>query len=128
MVCYELGEFEEAKDHLIEVLRLDPSNAWSFVILGNIYSRTRNDGASASKFFRKALELKPGDPWALNGLAAVHCESGEFTTAIDLFDQAIQAERRFASAYPGRAMAWLRMNRTDAQLRPWNPSLRTASC
>jgi tetratricopeptide (TPR) repeat protein len=112
MVCYELGEFEEAKDHLIEVLRLDPSNAWSFVILGNIYSRTRNDGASASKFFRKALELKPGDPWALNGLGAVHCESGEFSTAIDFFDQAIRAEPRFANAYLGRAMAWLRMNRS----------------
>ncbi|RFC43026.1 MAG: Tetratricopeptide repeat-containing protein, partial [Verrucomicrobia bacterium] len=26
MVCYKLGEFEEAKDHLIEILRLDPSN------------------------------------------------------------------------------------------------------
>ncbi|RFC44174.1 MAG: Tetratricopeptide (TPR) repeat, partial [Verrucomicrobia bacterium] len=43
MVCYELGEFEDAKDHLIEVLRLDPTNAWSFVILGNIYSRPQND-------------------------------------------------------------------------------------
>ena len=111
MVCYELDEFEEAKDHLIEVLRLDPKNAWSFVTLGNIYSRTRHDDASAAKFFRKALELKPGDPWALNGLAAVHCESGELSTAIDLFDQAIEAEPRFANAYLGRAMAWVRMQR-----------------
>ena len=39
MSLMELGRTEEAKDALIDALRLAPDDAWSFVVLGNLYAK-----------------------------------------------------------------------------------------
>ena len=70
MAYMELGDVDNATNHLIEVLRLDPKDAWSWVVLGNLYIREKGDLETGEKFLRKALEIKPSDAWALNSLAA----------------------------------------------------------
>src|SRR5437879_6453041 len=70
MAYMELGDVDNATNHLIEVLRLDPKDAWSWVVLGNLYIREKGDLETGEKFVRKALEIKPNDAWALNSLAA----------------------------------------------------------
>ena len=65
MVCVEMGEMDEAKNHLIEVLKLNPSDAWALVILANNYVREDEDFDTAKRFLQRALELKPDDPWAM---------------------------------------------------------------
>lgn len=37
MVYVEMGRTDEAVNHLIEVLRLDPKDGWSWVVLANLY-------------------------------------------------------------------------------------------
>jgi tetratricopeptide (TPR) repeat protein len=39
MAYMETGDVENAANHLIEVLRLDPKDAWSWVVLGNLNIR-----------------------------------------------------------------------------------------
>ena len=56
MVSVELGEFDDAKNHLVEVLRLDPKDVWSWVVLANHYSKQENDFATAEKFYKRALD------------------------------------------------------------------------
>ena len=104
MTMFELGEMSEAKDELIDALRLQPDDAWSYVILGNIYVKHDQDFATAARFFRRALELKPGDPYALNSLAAVSSELGESAEALRCFDEAIATHPQFANAWLGKAM------------------------
>jgi tetratricopeptide (TPR) repeat protein len=41
MAYVEIGDVENATNHLIEVLRLDPKDAWSWVVLGNLYIREK---------------------------------------------------------------------------------------
>jgi tetratricopeptide (TPR) repeat protein len=77
MAYMELGDFENATNHLIEVLRLDPKDAWSWVVLGNLYVREKADLETGEKFLRKALEIKPNDAWALNSLAAAYQKKGQ---------------------------------------------------
>jgi tetratricopeptide (TPR) repeat protein len=43
MVYAEKGQTEQAKDHLIDVLRSEPSDAWALVVLANLYIRDAND-------------------------------------------------------------------------------------
>jgi tetratricopeptide (TPR) repeat protein len=43
MAYVEIGDVENATNHLIEVLRLDPKDAWSLVVLGNLYIREKAD-------------------------------------------------------------------------------------
>jgi Flp pilus assembly protein TadD len=104
MVHYNLGKLDMAKNQLIEALRLEPNDAWSHVIMGNILTREK-DWPSATRFFSKAIELKPGDPYALNGLGAVCAKRGDLAKAIEFFDAAIQAEPQMLEPQFGKAMA-----------------------
>src|SRR6266567_6352062 len=83
MAYMEIGDVENATNHLIEVLRLDPKDAWSWVVLGNLYIREKADLETGEKFLRKALEIKPNDSWALNSLAAGFQKKGQTREAID---------------------------------------------
>ena len=105
MAHMELGDVDNATNHLIEVLRLDPKDAWSLVVLGNLYIREKGDLETGEKFLRKALEIKPNDAWALNSLAAGFQKKGQTREAIDYFDKAIEANPEFANPYYGKALA-----------------------
>jgi tetratricopeptide (TPR) repeat protein len=104
MTLFELGDMSAAKDQLIDALRLEPDDAWSYVVLGNIYVKHDRDLTTAARFFTRALELKPGDPYALNSLAAVSTELGDTAKALRCFDEAITTHPEFANAWVGKAM------------------------
>jgi tetratricopeptide (TPR) repeat protein len=110
MICVETGGNDEAKDYLIESLRLTPDDPWSLVVLGNQYAK-EDDQATAAKFVRRALELKPGDPWALNTLATALMEQGQLEESLKTYEEAITSDPAFANAHYGRAMALIRMER-----------------
>ena len=116
MAYVEIGDVENATNHLIEVLRLNPRDTWSWVVLANLYIREKSDKETGEKFLRKALEISPNDAWALNSLAAVCHERGKTDDAIKLFEQAIAANPEFANAYYGEAIAYESTNKPDAAL------------
>ena len=104
MSLMELGRTEEAKDALIDALRLTPDDAWSFVVLGNLYAKHPDGLARARQFFERALQLKPADAWALNGLATVLARSGDNAAALARFDEAIATHPDFPNAWHGKAL------------------------
>jgi tetratricopeptide (TPR) repeat protein len=116
MAYVEVGDVESATNHLIEVLRLDPKDAWSWVVLANLYIREKADPDTGEKFLRKALELQPNDAWALNSLAAVYQKKGQTDEAVKYFEQAIQANPDFANPYYGRAVAFAESNEPEKAL------------
>src|SRR5438876_3978922 len=120
MAYVEVGDVESATNHLIEVLRLDPKDAWSWVVLANLYIREKRDPDTGEKFLRKALEIAPNDAWALNSLAAIYHERGKTNEAIKLFEQAIAANPEFANAYYGEAIAFDSAQKPDAALETLN--------
>src|SRR5437762_9190379 len=113
MTYVEVGDIESATNHLIEVLRLDPKDAWSWVVLANLYIREKGDPDTGEKFLRKALEIQPTDAWALNSLAAVYQKKGQTDQAVKCFEQAIQANPDFANPYYGRAIAFVESNEPE---------------
>ena len=116
MAYVEVGDIDNATNHLIEVLRLNPRDAWSWVVLANLYIRQKSDKDTGEKFLRKALEVSPNDAWALNSLAAVCHERGKSDEAINLFEQAIATNPEFANAYYGEALAYDSAQKPDAAL------------
>lgn len=110
MTLFELGDMAAAKDELIDALRLRPDDAWSYVVLGNIYVKHDRDLTTAARFFTRALELKPGDPYALNSLAAVSQELGDTAKALRCFDEAITSHPEFANAWVGKAILFNAQN------------------
>lgn len=117
MAYVQAGDTEEAKDHLIEALRLDPQDVGSLVVLGNLYKSAHNDLASAERFIARAVTLKPDDPWALNSLAAIHMEQGRMAESIDLFSKVISTRPEFANSYLGMGMALHKEGRLNEATR-----------
>ena len=117
MNCMEVGNVESAKNHLIEVLRLNPGDAWSWVVLGNIYAKAEKDWPTAEKFFRRALEISPDDAWALNGLAAITAQRGQTDEAVKLFEQAIATNPGVPNPYYGLGVTFHRTDRPDLAAR-----------
>ena len=116
MAYVETGDVDNATNHLIEVLRLDPGDAWSWVVLANLYIREKSDKETGEKFLRKALEISPNDAWALNSLASVTFECGKTDEAISLFEHAIQSNPEFANAYYGEAIVYHDLQQPDKSL------------
>ena len=52
MAYVESGDVENAVNHLIEVLRLNPQDGWSWVVLANLYIREKRDKETGEKFIR----------------------------------------------------------------------------
>src|SRR5947208_10226456 len=65
MAYVEVGDVESATNHLIEVLRLDPKDAWSWVVLANLYIREKADPdtghADNSKMLPSCCSPKPNN-------------------------------------------------------------------
>ena len=59
MAYMELKEPEKAREHLIEAATLDPKDAWSYVVLGNILARDEKNWDAAERFYRKAVASAP---------------------------------------------------------------------
>lgn len=114
MICSEMGEHEQAKDLLIDVLRSKPDDAWAYVVLANHYSKTEDNKPMAEKLLRKALELNPEDSWALNSMAVVVLEQGREDEGLGYFDAAIRSNPRMANAHYGKALVFLRRSQFDA--------------
>ena len=116
MAYVEVGDIDNATNHLIEVLRLNPGDAWNWVVLANLYIQKKDDKETGEKFLRKALELAPNDAWALNSLGALTHEKGKSDEAVCLFEKAIQSNPEFANAYYGQAIVQESSHKPDAAL------------
>jgi tetratricopeptide (TPR) repeat protein len=117
MSCMETGDTEGAKNHLIEVLRLNPGDAWGWVVLGNLYAKNEKDWPTADKFLRRALEIAPDDPWALNGIATITAQRGQSDEAVKLFEQAIAANPELPNPYYGLGVTLHRTGKADLAAR-----------
>jgi tetratricopeptide (TPR) repeat protein len=64
----KLGKLDQAADELSKVIVLDPTNVLARSYRSEIYYRLGRYREALADY-RKLLELQPGSPWAMNGLA-----------------------------------------------------------
>ena len=70
MAYSQMGDNDSAKDHLVELLRIDPADVGGLVALARIYGENEKDYVAGERFARRAVEAAPDDAWALNSLGA----------------------------------------------------------
>lgn len=113
MAYEEIGDVERAKDHIIEALKLDPKDAWSYVLLGNIYMKREKNYDRADKLYRRALELTPNDAMLLANYGALMAEKGNAEQAAEFFERAIQADPQYPHAYYSLGLLAVREGRPE---------------
>ena len=104
MALMNSNRVPEAKDQLVDVLRLAPNDTWALVILANIFANNENDPETAERYYLKALETDPKDVYALTSYAALKIERKDGKTAQSLFERAIVADPTKPNPYYGLAM------------------------
>jgi Tfp pilus assembly protein PilF len=118
MSYMEMGHNGDARRHIVEVLRLDPKDAWAFLILGNLCGRIEQDLESAERFYRRAYELDPDDAYLLNSYGAIKAKIGRLDEAQALFERAIKIEPRYPNPRYGLALVHQERDETAAVLGP----------
>ena len=111
MVLVEMGHADEAKDLLLDVLKTNPRDVASLVILGNHYAKAEGDRDSAEQFFRRAVDIDPDDATAHNSLAGMLCEKGQNEEALAEFEKALTLRPDFPQPRYGTAMVYLAQGR-----------------
>ena len=119
-VYLELGNLEKAKKHLFECSQIDPEDAWSSMMLGNIYARNENNLDVGAFFYDKCLEIDPDDPLVACNYAGLMMEKGEFQKAEMLFKKALEIQD-IPNAYYGLALLY----HTAGHLEPARSVLET---
>lgn len=104
-VYLELGNLEKAKKHLFECLQIDPEDAWSSMMLGNIYARNENNLDVGAFFYDKCLEINPDDAMVTCNYAGLMMEKGEFQKAEILFKKVLE-KQDIPNAYYGLALLY----------------------
>ncbi|MDO8672644.1 MAG: tetratricopeptide repeat protein [Dehalococcoidia bacterium] len=109
MSYLETGDIGSAKKHLNEVLMLDPKDAWSWVLLGNIYNKQGQDLTKAERMYERAYALKSDDLFLLASYGGLMAKKGNLAKARELFEQAIRVDQAYPNPYVGLAL----LNRDD---------------
>jgi signal transduction histidine kinase len=90
-------QLEGAKECLQHIIKERPRYIPALNEMGKILSR-EGDYNKATHFFRRILNLKPGDPYALTELGVIYCKQDNIRRAISFFNQALEKEPDFAYA------------------------------
>jgi len=117
MAYMEGGDAGPAKKHLIETLRLNPKDAWAFLILGNLHAQVEQDLESAERCYEAGLQSAPDDAFLLNSYAAVKAKQGDISEARALFEKAISIEPSYPNPRMGLALCLMDEQDDDRALQ-----------
>lgn len=95
----EAQAYGEAESALEEAVKLDPGNQPGWSNLG-VVRRRQGKKAAAAEAFRRAADLAPNDPGAINNLALAYIDAQDWLSAVALLHAATRQ-------YPDNPSLWL---------------------
>jgi tetratricopeptide (TPR) repeat protein len=98
-VYSELGDQEEAINSLIYALRWNPKNEWALLMMGNIFTKFKDDIETALKYYDQVLKVKPNDTITLNNIGANLMQLGKTQEAVSYFEKALVANPDYPNTY-----------------------------
>jgi Tfp pilus assembly protein PilF len=104
MAHLETGNVSEARELLRQCIKIDPTNVWSFVLLGNIATRHERAFDVAEFYYEAGLNINPKDNLLLNNFATLQLEQGHLDKAKELFDKALAIDPTYPNTYFGLAL------------------------
>ncbi len=113
MAYLEQGDVAQAEKYLIETFNLDPQNAYTLLLLGNIYLSHKQDPDTALRFYDKAVQVSPEDPYILTNYGALLAKQELYTAADTYFQRALTADPAYPNAHYGLAQSYYEQGRLE---------------
>lgn len=120
MAHLEMGNVPLAEKHILEAYHLNPEDAYSLLLLGNIYLDKKKEDVTADSLYQRAVQTKPNDPYILSNVAALLARREQYAEAQRHFRQAITADPTFPNAHYGLALTYFRQEEHQAALDALN--------
>lgn len=95
----EQGNQDEATNYLIDALRWNPKDEWSYVLLGNIYINYHNDEATALKFYNQALEYNKEDSTSISNIGVMLFQKGKYAEGEKYLRRSLEINPKFVNSY-----------------------------
>jgi tetratricopeptide (TPR) repeat protein len=109
---YFINNYSEALKFADMSSDLDSSRGDYYNNRGNIYFALGNL-VNAENDFRKAVELSPKYPKAINNLGVIKLKQNNFDEAIRYFTTALSIDNKFVDSYYYRAFSFINRNKMD---------------
>lgn len=102
----EAGNIDKAIDIDIEALRCNPKNIWALILMGNLYSKYKDNYEIGRTYYDSVLKYSPDNFIAINNFAALMMENEDYESAIPLFEKSLEGDKKYANAYYGLAVCY----------------------
>jgi tetratricopeptide (TPR) repeat protein len=93
----QAGELEQAEQVFQQVLRIDPSEARAWFMLGTLYQGRKQTG-EAERCFRQAVRLKPGEAEGYYSLGSALLQQGKQEEAATVYEKCLAIKSDYAEA------------------------------
>lgn len=103
------GLIDEAIDIDVEALKHNPRNIWALVLMGNLFSKYKDDIDTAMTYYKQVLEYSPNNAIALCNIGGILVEKGKHMESIDYFNKSLEIDNTYGNAYYGKALALKRL-------------------
>jgi tetratricopeptide (TPR) repeat protein len=94
-ILSEEGQQEESINSLIDALKWNPKNGFALVMMGNIFSKYKNDIDTALKYYDQAVKLNEDDYIALNNIGANLLNAGRTQEGINYLEKAYKINSKY---------------------------------
>lgn len=124
-IYFVRGNVDAAIDELIDALRIDPSNYWALILLGNVFAKAKDDVETATKYYNRALEIDPNNNIAINNIAGNLLQNRKFVEAEPFFHKAIELNNDYPNSHYGLAVVY---DETGRYFDAFESALTAAKC
>jgi tetratricopeptide (TPR) repeat protein len=93
------GDHEEAINCLIDALRWDSKNGYALLMMGNIFSKYKNDIPTALKYYDQALIVNPNDYITINNISINLMQHGNLVEAKKYLNEGIRINEHYPNTY-----------------------------
>lgn len=111
-ILSEEGNQEDAIDCLIDALKWDPKNGFALIMMGNIYTRYKDDIDTAIKYYNEALNQNPNDHIAITNLGTNLIQLGKWEDGLRYLEQAFKINQKYPNTCFGLGLANEKLGRT----------------
>ncbi len=101
----EEGNQDEAINSLIDALKWDPKNGYALIMMGNIFSKHKDDIDTACKYYNEAIAQNPNDFIAINNLGTNLLQLGKWDDGLKYLEAAYKINPEYPNTNYGLGLA-----------------------
>jgi len=121
--CLQGANLDQAQQHLIQAISLEPGNPNALRFLG-IIAAQRQQYSEALNYLNRSFKSDPANFLVLSNIGNIYSELKDYGSALNAYEQSLAIEPRYEEAWANRANVLYELGRYDDALIDYEQALR----